>query len=241
MDNYMGLRIVVEGDYALFTRPEFKSERVSYDVPTVSAIEGILKAVYWKPAIRYVVDKIVVFNPIQFINIRRNEVSGKVSYDKVKKCMKGTSDPTIYTSEMRSQRDSRMLKNVKYGIEFHIEMTGIQSTHENECRKKHSAIFQIRVKEGKWFQHPSLGCSELGIRKMELVENDFNYYEISPQLHGDVDLGYMLYDLKFKDKIPEDKDWHKAVFSDEAKPYYYRPHMINGIIDVRKYRRDILC
>ena len=85
-----GFKILVEGEYALFTRPEFKVERVSYDVPTVSAMEGLIKSIYWKPAIRIVIDKIVVFHPIRFINIRRNEVSQKVPLATVKKQMNGT-------------------------------------------------------------------------------------------------------------------------------------------------------
>ncbi|MBQ9877159.1 MAG: type I-C CRISPR-associated protein Cas5, partial [Campylobacter sp.] len=70
-------KIVVSGDFACFTRPELKVERVSYDVPTPSALEGLLKSIYWKPAIRYDIDEIVVFNPINFINIRRNEIKEK--------------------------------------------------------------------------------------------------------------------------------------------------------------------
>lgn len=72
-----GFKIMVKGDYAAFNRPEMKVERVSYDVPTPGALEGLIKSVYWKPAIRYVIDKIIVFNPITFINVRRNEVKGK--------------------------------------------------------------------------------------------------------------------------------------------------------------------
>ena len=68
-----GFKIVAEGDYALFTRPEMKLERVSYDVPPPGALEGMLKSVYWKPAIKYVIDRIIVFHPIEFVNIRRNE------------------------------------------------------------------------------------------------------------------------------------------------------------------------
>lgn len=76
-----GFQIMVEGDYACFTRPEMKVERVSYDVPTPGALEGLLKSIYWKPAIKYVIDKIIVFEPIQFINVRRNEVEKKYCYD----------------------------------------------------------------------------------------------------------------------------------------------------------------
>lgn len=83
-----GFKIIVEGDYALFTRPEFKVERVSYDVPPPGALEGLLKSIYWKPAIKYVIDKIIVYNKINFDNIRRNEVKDKVSLAAIKGQMK---------------------------------------------------------------------------------------------------------------------------------------------------------
>ena len=93
-----GFKIMVKGDYAAFNRPEMKVERVSYDVPTPRALEGLIKSVYWKPAIRYVIDKIIVFNPITFINVRRNEVKEKIKLQSVQKSMKnGTGDATIYT------------------------------------------------------------------------------------------------------------------------------------------------
>ena len=79
-----GFQIMVEGDYACFTRPEMKVERVSYDVPTPGALEGLLKSIYWKPAIKYVIDKIIVFEPIQFNNVRRNEVEKKVLLRSIK-------------------------------------------------------------------------------------------------------------------------------------------------------------
>ncbi|MBQ2357545.1 MAG: type I-C CRISPR-associated protein Cas5, partial [Ruminococcus sp.] len=128
-----GFRILAEGDYALFTRPELKVERVSYDVPPPGALEGMLKSVYWKPAIRYVIDKIIVFNPIRFANIRRNELKDKVSLPKIKSQMNGKGgDPCIYTAEERTQRASMLLKDVCYGIEFHFEMTGIRSDRDDE-------------------------------------------------------------------------------------------------------------
>ena len=83
-----GFKIIVEGDYALFTRPEFKVERVSYDVPPPGALEGLLKSIYWKPAIKYVIDKIIVYNKIIFDNIRRNEVKDKISLTAIKGQMK---------------------------------------------------------------------------------------------------------------------------------------------------------
>ena len=140
-----GFKIMVEGDYACFTRPEFKVERVSYDVPTPGALEGMLKSIYWKPAIRYVIDKIIVFQPIEFANVRRNEVKNKVLYSDIKKQMTGKGgDPCIYTSENRSQRASMLLKNVKYGVEFHFEMTGLRS-EEDDTESKHFNILKRRL------------------------------------------------------------------------------------------------
>lgn len=91
---------------------------------------------YWKPAVRYVIDKIIVFHPIDFINIRRNEVKEKVKFKAVKNQMKGKAEsPCIYTSKIRSQRASMVLKNVKYGIAFHFELTGLKNEEEQDAEK----------------------------------------------------------------------------------------------------------
>ena len=239
-----GFKIMIEGDYAAYIRPELKVERVSYDVPTPGAIEGMLKSIYWKPSIKYVVDKIIVFNPIKFTNIRRNEVKDKVQYKNIKSQMSGgDKDPVIYTSESRSQRASTVLKDVKYGIEFHFELTGIRSENERDSEKKHYNVINRRLKNGQSFRQPCLGCSEFPVKKIELV-NDFLLEEISPDVlrMGTVDFGYMCYSLRFDDGgIPINNDWEKPKFSDKAEALYYRPKMINGVIDVEKFRGDIKC
>lgn len=239
-----GFRIVLEGDYACFTRPEFKVERVSYDVPTPGALEGLLKSIYWKPAIRYVIDKIIVFNPIDFANIRRNEVKDKVLLSAVKKQMNGKeADPCIYADESRSQRASMLLKNVKYGIEFHFEMTGLQSDHKDEGPVKHYNIIKRRLENGQYYKHPCLGCSEFPVKRLEMVAA-FDERLISTKLAeaGDVDLGYMLYRMNFEDKgIPINNNWEQPQFSDNATAVYYRPHMVKGIIDVAMYRENLQC
>ncbi|SEH38348.1 CRISPR-associated protein Cas5d [Ruminococcus flavefaciens] len=236
-----GFKIIVEGDYALFTRPEFKVERVSYDVPTISAIEGLIKSVYWKPAIRIIVDKIIVFNPIRFINIRRNEIKCKIPLSSVKSQMKGKGSAEIYASEQRSQRAGMLLRDVKYGIEFHFELTGNRSEHEDECEEKHYNIMLRRLRNGQFFRQPCLGCREFSVKRMELVD-DFDMSLIDSELEGDIDLGFMLYGLKFDDGgKPVNDDWENPRFSDIASPLYYRPHMINGVIDVDKYREGIVC
>ncbi len=240
-----GFKIIFDGDYACFTRPEMKVERVSYDVPTPSAIEGILKSVYWKPAVRYVVDKIVVFNPINFVNIRRNEAKDKISYSKVKSAMNGKGgSPEITISAADgtiSQRAGMVLKNVRYGVEFHFELTGIRSEHDDECEEKHYNIIKRRLEKGQCFRQPVLGCREFSVKRLELVE-EFPLDEVSDELKGVRDLGFMLYGLDFKDGgKPINNDWDAPIFSDRADAVYYRPQMIDGVIDVAKYRGDLKC
>jgi CRISPR-associated protein Cas5d len=223
-----------------------KVERVSYDVPTPGAIEGMLKSIYWKPAIRYVIDKIIVFNPIDFINIRRNEVKDKVSFSAVKSQMKGKGgNPCIYTSEerSRSQRAAMILKNVKYGIEFHFELTGLKNDDEIDAEKKHYNIIKRRIEKGQCFRTPCLGCSEFPVRSISFVDDfDLNLISSSILALGDVDLGFMSYRVCFADKgIPLNDDWENPKFSDKANTQYYRPHMINGVIDVAKYREVMKC
>lgn len=241
-----GFRIMVEGDYACFTRPEMKVERVSYDVPTPSALEGLLKSVYWKPAVRYVIDRIIVFNPIRFMNVRRNEVKGKVHYSEVRKNMKGQGEPkdlSIYTSEERSQRAAMILKDVCYGVAFHFEMTGLKTQNEDECAEKHYSIIKRRLEKGQHFRTPCLGCAEFPVRRLTLVD-DFDTGRIAREIidMGDTDLGYMLYGLRFLDGgKPVNDDWEHPTFSDRAQAQYYRPHMIRGEIDVQKYAEEQLC
>lgn len=239
-----GFKVLVEGDYACFTRPELKVERVSYDVPTPGALEGLLKSVYWKPSIRYVIDKIIVYQPIDFANIRRNEVKDKVSYSAIRGQMNGKEGaPCIYTSEVRSQRASIVLKNVKYGVEFHFELTGLKNDREENAENKHYNILKRRLEKGQYFRVPCLGCSEFPVKRLEPVEVfDENMISSAILAMGDVDLGFMSYRMDFADKgMPINGDWENPKFSDKASTVYYRPHMINGVIDVAKYREGLKC
>jgi CRISPR-associated protein cas5, dvulg subtype len=233
-----GIKIIVEGDYACFTDPASKVERVSYKVPTPGAVEGILKCVYWKPAIRYVVDELVVFNPITYVNVRRNELKEKVSYQAVKQQMNGRGDPIMYASEQRTQRSAMVLRNVKYGISAHFELTGLKSDHADEGEEKHYNILLRRLRNGQCFRQPVLGNREFSVRKIELVDN-FDYSQVSDELMGDEDLGIMLYKMNFRDGgKPLNGNWDKPVFSDAADAVYYHPHIVNGVIDVKKYREE---
>ena len=239
-----GFKIVAEGEYACFTRPEFKVERVSYDVPTPGALEGLLKSIYWKPSIRYCIDQIVVFHPIRFISMKRNELGDKLSYAAVRDKMKDpTKELAIYRSESCVQRSSMLLKNVKYGIQFHFELTGMKDEQETEPEKKHYNIMKRRLENGQHFRTPCFGCSEFPVQSIQRVDS-FDLSEIDPEIlaMGDVDLGFMLYRMRFIDGgRPVNNDWEHPKFSDEAEAVYYRPHMIGGIIDVAHYAEECKC
>jgi len=121
--NY-GIHLKVSGDYALFSRPEMKVERVSYDVMTPSAARGILEGIYWKPQIRWIIDEIHVLNPIRFTNIRRNEVASEIPVRGGTGVNAAMANPEIRpemdVAENRQQRASLLLKDVAYVIKAHV-------------------------------------------------------------------------------------------------------------------------
>jgi CRISPR-associated protein Cas5d len=203
-----GIKLKVWGDYACFTRPEMKVERVSYDVMTPSAARGILEAIYWKPAISWVIDRIHVLNPIRFDNIRRNELSGKIPIRNVTTAMKdGCSPVEVFIEEDRQQRAALVLRDVAYVIEAHFEFSGAEDNNP----AKHKEIFDRRASKGQHFHQPYLGCREFPAH-FEPAE------DMPPSFHkGEKDLGWMLRDIDFEKGM-------------EAK--FFRPIMHNGTIDV---------
>ena len=203
-----GVKLKVWGDYALFTRPEMKVERVSYDVMTPSAARGILEAIYWKPAICWVIDRIHVLKPIRFENIRRNELSNKVSLNA--KIMKESNRPVRqYIEDDRQQRASLVLKNVAYVIEAHFELTGFDTSDP----RKHLAVFERRVKKGQCFHRPYFGCREFPV--------DFKWCDEIPDsvLTGEQNLGFMHHDIDYQN---------------EMTPKFFRAVMHNGVVDCHK-------
>lgn len=212
-----GFSLKITGDYALFTRPEMKIERVSYDVITPSAARGVIEAIYFKPAIRYVIDKIHVYNEPRFTNIRRNEVTKKISDGK--KLLEGkNARGYIAASECICQRASTILTNVTYIIEAHFEMTGKNSEKDDECEKKHYNIILRRLRNGQCFHTPYLGCREFPA-KFEIVENEIPESTLS----GTKDLGYMLYDMDFSNL-------------ENITPMFFKCEMVNGVIDLTNVR-----
>ena len=150
-----GFKIRIRGDYALFSRPEMKVERVSYDVPTPSALVGLISAVYWHPGVRYVIDKIVVYRPVNFVNIRRNELSEKISLRFVKDRMQGKNEGSLYSGDLRTQRASLLLKDVEYGVEFHFALT--EDAEPNMTEEKCYNILLRRLRKGAVLPQTLLG------------------------------------------------------------------------------------
>jgi len=212
-----GVKIKVWGDYACFTRPEMKVERVSYDVITPSAARAVIEAIYWKPSIRWVIDKITVLNPVKFDNIRRNEVKSKLSISPsaIDKAMNEgkrleflIDDPN--NPNNRQQRAAMVLRDVCYVIEAHFEPVN----DDGKNIGKHLDMFNRRAKKGQCFYQPYLGTREFS-SAFELLEDETP----TSQLSGEQDLGFMLFDMDFSNK----KD---------VKPMFFRSKMVDGVIDV---------
>ncbi len=202
----------VWGDYACFTRPEMKAERVSYDAMTPSAARGILEAIHWKPAIRWVIDRIHVLNEIRFENLRRNEVNSKIPAGNIRKAMNGTPIALWQVaSEDRQQRATLMLRDVAYVIEAHFEMS--EKAEGEDDPSKHYNMFIRRARKGQCFHRPYLGCREFPAH-FELVEDA----AVEQSVHkGERDLGWMLLDIDFES---------------EMTPRFFRAVMRDGIIEV---------
>ena len=206
--NAYGIKLRVWGDYACFTRPEMKVERVSYDVMTPSAARGILEAIHWKPAIRWIVDRIHVLRPIVFDNVRRNEVSSKIPKPNPATAMRDRKPLYFLVDDgsNRQQRAATLLRNVDYVIEAHFELTDRAGAEDNAG--KHLDIFRRRARAGQSFQQPCLGCREFPA-SFELLEGGV---PLSCYAGEKRNLGYMLLDIDFeRDMMPL---FFKAVMQD---------------------------
>jgi CRISPR-associated protein Cas5d len=216
-----GIKLRVWGDYACFTRPEMKVERVSYDVMTPSAARAILEAIYWKPMLRWVVDKIYVLKPIQFTNVRRNELGSKISARNLVSAMQGGVVPSLFIEDDRKQRAATVLKNVEYVIVAHFRILSAGELTRKGCDAsllegetdpaKHLAMFERRAEKGQCFKQPYLGCREFPAH-FELVTG-----EIAQPPVPDGDLGFILFDIAFED---------------EMKPMFFRASLHQGCVHI---------
>ena len=227
-----GFCLEVSGDYACFTRPEMKVERVSYDVITPSAARGVYSAIFWKSAIRWRITRIEVLNPIRWTTIRRNEVSDVAN----------PRSAGIFIEEKRQQRAGLILRDVRYRLyaEFDFIAPEMRSPSANpppewladaeewelsrhfgakpdEKEAKYAAMFDRRATKGQYFMHPYLGCREFSCKEIRLVKRPEQ--ESLRPIPETRDLGFMLYDMDFSN--PKD-----------IKPMFYRPKMVDGVIAV---------
>ncbi|QIE56662.1 type I-C CRISPR-associated protein Cas5 [Pikeienuella piscinae] len=213
----MSFQLHIWGDHACFTRPEMKVERVSYDVITPSAARGIFEAIHWKPAIRWVIDRIHVLKPIRFETIRRNEVGSKISARTAQSAM-NAGDLTglhLVVDENRQQRATLALRDVSYLIEAHFEMTAEAG---GDTPAKHSEMFRRRATTGQCFHRPCLGVREFPAW-FELVKTP----PPSTLLESDRDLGWMLYDIDYANR---------------RAPLFFRARMEGGVIDLVRVRGE---
>jgi len=223
----------VSGDYACFTRPEMKVERVSYDVPTPSAARAIFEAIFWKPAIRWRVNKIEVLKPIRWTSVRRNEV-GSVMSDR--------SDG-LYIEEVRQQRAGLFLREVAYRLHAELEFIPLDkrkktpnpmpdwlvepaekrelSDAANENPGKYNAMFERRARKGQCFNQPYLGNREFSC-SFKLIENAVDLPEAIDETR---DLGFMLYDLDFSNP-------------DDIRPAFFRAKLDKGVVLVPPWESE---
>ena len=220
-----GICLKVWGDYACFTRPEMKVERVSYDVITPSAARGLIESIYWKPAIRWEIDKIHVINPIKFTNILRNEVKDKIPIRNVLQAIKGKDEPYFMNHAMKtdSKEPHSYLRMSVIALK-HFEMT---EKLEKKTMRKHYNIALRRMKKGHFI------ISRFLVREFPAY---FEYLEepLKTNIQGPkvVDFGYMLYDMKFKEGPG------KGIYYNLAEPVFYRAVMVDGVIDVAKCLKE---
>jgi len=226
----------VWGDYACFTRPEMKVERVSYDVMTPSAARAIFEAILWKPAITWNITKIEVLEPIRWISVRRNEV-GKVFSGPTQAQLDGTSGAAMgfFIEDHRQQRAGLFLRDVRYRIHAYFDFIPPEKRKANhpvspelwadsgeeglnaradEKEAKYAAMFERRAKKGQCFHRPYLGCREFAC--------DFSLIEAADESRKPIEkteaLGWMLYDMNFSDPL-------------NPKPEFFRASLEHGVVN----------
>ncbi len=208
----MPIRLEVRGEYACFTRPELKTERVSYDVMTPSAARGLIESIFWHPGLRWIIERIHVCAPIRFADVRRNEVHSVVSARTARTVMeRGKGE--LYLAASEDIRATLMLRDVRYVIDAHFVLTEKAALGDNAG--KFQDIIQRRIHKGQFYHQPYFGCREFPAQ--------FRPCETPPlcpsELAGTKDLGYMLWDMDYTD--PEN-----------IKPLLVRAARHDGVLDV---------
>jgi CRISPR-associated protein Cas5d len=213
----------ISGDFACFTRPEMKVERVSYDVITPSAVRAVFESILWKPAIRWQPEKIEVLSPIRWTTIRRNEVGSKLSAANVKSAMQhGSGAIALYVEEDRQQRASLLLRDVRYRVTASFAMTEKAGVSDNP--QKFAEMFARRAAKGQCINQPYLGCREFAC-DFRLVDPATEPAAIPPELRTEKDLGWMLYDLDFSDRA-------------SPQPRFFHAQMKDGVVKIPSWQSE---
>jgi len=204
----------VSGDFACFTRPEMKVERVSYDAMTPSSARAVFESILWKPAIRWHVEKIEVLKPIRWISIRRNEVGAVVSVRNAQEAMnKGSGSLGLNIEDERQQRAGLFLRDVAYRIHARFEL--LTNAGENNSMGKFLDMFERRAEKGQCVNQPYLGCREFAC--------DFRLIDTAqPQatpIAETRDLGWMLHDM----------DYTKST---DPQPRFFKAKLESGVLRV---------
>ena len=216
------MEVVVEvwGDFACFTQPAAKVERLTYPVPTPSAVRGILSSVYAKPKEFYwQVNRIEVLKPIRYISFKRNEVKSKVK------------DKPVFTEDDRTQRQTIALRDVRYRF---AAIICPRPDFDGTTAQLYAQALR-RIREGKAFVQPSLGLREF-VAYFEEADYDNGLQPIPV----DMDLGLMVYDVF---------DLHDSAVRKKAQPHLSLYHCVmkQGVIEVPPYdspeviKGDALC
>lgn len=204
----------VSGDFACFTRPEMKVERVSYDVMTPSAARAVFEAIFWKPAVRWRVRKIEVLKPIRWINLRRNEVGAVISVRNVQTAMNGSEGIlALNVEDERQQRAGLFLRDVAYRIHAVLDVRADRL--DRSAPEKFHAMFVRRAEAGQCVNQPYLGCREFAARFRYVADPTAE----PPPIADSRDLGWMLHDLDF-------------TRPDDPQPRFFRARLQNGVIEV---------
>ncbi len=208
------VRLKVSGEFACFTRPEAKVERVSYPVPTPSAARNILDAICWKKEMRWIITSIHLLKPVKFISVRRNEVQSKIAPGAVKKWM---NDPSTYypliagagTDTDATPRNSLLLRDVSFLIEAYPHV--FEKSGEN-LPQKYTSMLLRRAEKGQCHQQPFLGCREFAARFEPADGTE------KPVPHSEY-LGRMVYDIVFR--------------PDGNRPVFFQAQLQDGVLDTR--------
>ena len=205
----------IRGEFACFTRAEFKTERLSYEVLTPSAARGVLEAILWKPAIFWRIRRIRLLSTVQFIQFKRNEVNSRVATPKAATASRtGARIDDYFADEDRAQRNTVALRDVDYAVDAEMVMTSRAGSDDNP--RKFDEMFRRRLERGQFHMQPYLGCREFPA----IVEP---YTGDPPPIEAESrDLGLMLHDVRY------------ASAGNEA--VFFHAQIDKGVIDVPEWR-----